>query len=130
MLIAQNSRAEKIVPRGESHTPPISIFGSEPVHDWCFYFQKASLARQNGDWDVVANLGDEAQSQGLHPNDPIEWMPFLQAYAILGDQQQVKVLSTRLNTQTLYQQQACASFNSLGSLTSDMQAYVDELFCK
>lgn len=64
--------------------PPESIFGSEPEHDWCYYYQKASLARQMGDWEKVTALGDEAEAKGLAPNNPQEWLPFIEAYAQSG----------------------------------------------
>jgi len=60
-------------------------------------------------------------------------MPFLQAYAILGDQKQVRGLSTRLNTESFYRQQACQNLNALArhgySLSLEMQNSVEKLFC-
>jgi hypothetical protein len=64
--------------------PPREIFGGEPTHDWCWFYQKASLARQQGDWERVVELGDQASASNLAPRDPIEWMPFLQGYVNLG----------------------------------------------
>jgi hypothetical protein len=64
--------------------PPLSIFGSEPLHDWCYYFQKAELARQFGKWERVVELGNEAIARKLHPNNKGEWMPFIEAYRKLG----------------------------------------------
>jgi len=29
----------------------------EPAHDWCFYYQKASLAAQDNNWQQVAGAG-------------------------------------------------------------------------
>ena len=40
--------------------PPIHLFGPEPEHDWCYYFEKADLARQAGDWEMVVSLGEKA----------------------------------------------------------------------
>jgi hypothetical protein len=129
----QNSKIENIDPRGESSVPPAYAFGSELPHEWCYYYQKADLARQMGDWKQVARLGDQAQKLGYHPNDQVEWMPFLQAYAFLGDQKQVKVVSTRINTEPFYKQQACMNLSAMATyrfpLPSNMQRYVNELFC-
>ena len=66
------------------------IFGSEPEHDWCYTYQKASLAKQVGDWETVVELGDEAEAQGIAPdsteaNSPQEWLPFIEGYARTGD---------------------------------------------
>jgi hypothetical protein len=61
--------------------PPTGIFGAEPERSWCYYFQKADLALQMGDWRGVAKLGDQAQKAGYSPNNPQEWIPFIQGYA-------------------------------------------------
>jgi hypothetical protein len=91
-------------------------------------------SRQQGDWDEIARLGDEAQDLGLHPNDRVEWMPFLQAYAFLSDEKQVKALSTRINTDPFYRQLACKNINAMNGygypLSTDIQQQVDELFCQ
>lgn len=130
----QNSKVENILVNGKAPTPPAYAFGSELPHGWCYYYQKGDLARQQGDWNAVARLGDEAQKLDLHPNDQIEWMPFLQAYAFLDNSKQVKGISTRINTEPSYRQQACRNFNSMSDfgypLSPEMQSYVDELFCK
>jgi hypothetical protein len=84
MLTAGNSDINRILVGESFHTPPSALFGKEPPHEWCYYFQKASLARQRGDWEEVARLGDEAMALSMHPVDRIEWVPFIEAYAYLG----------------------------------------------
>jgi hypothetical protein len=130
----QNSKIENIVPTGNVPVPPLYSFGSEPPHEWCYYYQKADLARQQNDWQTVAQVGDEVQKLGLHPNDQMEWMPFVQAYALLDDIQQVKALAKRISTEPYYQDQACQNLNALASygfaLSDEMQISVEELFCK
>ncbi|WP_322791578.1 hypothetical protein [Bellilinea sp.] len=64
--------------------PPAFIYGNEPAHGWCYYYQKADLARQQGNWQQAAALGDEAFSLKDYPNDPAERMPFIEAYAQVG----------------------------------------------
>lgn len=61
--------------------PPVDLFGKEPEHTWCYYFQKAELALQMGDWQKVAQLGDQAQKQGYSPGNSHEWLPFIEGYA-------------------------------------------------
>ena len=134
LLIASNSKLDKVIADGEQMVPLAVIFGDEPEHNWCYYYQKAALARQRGDWESVARFEAEAAELGLHPNDQIELMPFLQAYAFLGDQKQVKGLSTRINTQLFYKEQACTHLRAMANdgypLSADMQSYVSELFCE
>jgi hypothetical protein len=74
--------------------PPEAIFGPEPAHHWCYYYQKAELAHQLGDWDRVVSLGDAAEKLGYHPNNVQEWFPFIDAYARTGDWEQA-LLRTR-----------------------------------
>jgi hypothetical protein len=65
--------------------PPEVYFGQEPEHTWCYYFEKAELARQTGDWQKVAELGNQADSQHYKPNLPSEIFPFVEAYARTND---------------------------------------------
>ncbi|HUI88488.1 MAG TPA: hypothetical protein VLX61_07150 [Anaerolineales bacterium] len=57
------------------------LFGPEPLHNWCYFYEKADLARQEGDWEQVAHLGDEAFAASYRPDDPSEYLPFIEAYA-------------------------------------------------
>jgi hypothetical protein len=66
-------------------TLPASLFGSEPAHTWCYYFEKADLARQMGDWNKVAELGEEAAAQGSTAITPVEWLPFIEADTHTGN---------------------------------------------
>ena len=60
------------------------LFGAEPAHQWCYYFERADLARQQKDWQQVVALGDQAFSVGDYPNDPNERIPFIEGYAQAG----------------------------------------------
>jgi hypothetical protein len=62
-----------------------AVYGPEPAHTWCYYFEKADLARQMGKWDEVAELGDAAFKQDDHPNNPVERFVFIEGYAHVGD---------------------------------------------
>jgi hypothetical protein len=68
----------------QPHLPEV-IFGSEISHGWCYYYEKADLARQFKNWETVATLGDEAFSGSDYPNDPIERFPFIEGYAHVGN---------------------------------------------
>jgi hypothetical protein len=61
------------------------IYGPEPEHGWCYYFEKADLARQMGKWDEVVSLGDQALKLNDHPNNPLERFVFIEGYAHTGD---------------------------------------------
>jgi hypothetical protein len=65
--------------------PPRNIFGDEPVRTWCFYFQKADLARQYEDWPEVTKLWDEAQQNGFLPGNGAEYIVFIEGFANTND---------------------------------------------
>jgi hypothetical protein len=75
--------------------PPLEIFGPDPEHDWCYYFEKAELARQNRDWMKVAELGDKARALNnrLYEVNAPELLPFIEGYAHLGEWDQAYELT-------------------------------------
>jgi len=78
------SHVDRIIPTGTSPVLPTVIFGPEPAHDWCYYYQKASLARQGGDWEEIGRLYDEVLKLGLETDDKSEVIPFFEALVNLG----------------------------------------------
>jgi hypothetical protein len=62
-----------------------SFMGPEPVHDWCYYYEKGELAEQQEQWDKVLELGIEAESLGLSPTVMVEMRPFLFAALLSND---------------------------------------------
>jgi hypothetical protein len=67
-----------------SASPSVEVFGKEPAHTWCYYYQKADLARQQGDWQQVVKLAEQAEAQDLKPANPHERLPLIEAYANTG----------------------------------------------
>ena len=76
--------------------PPEIIFGQEPPHIWCYYYQKMSLAQQRHDWDQVIALGEEAMSANLEPQDRVEWMPLIEGYAYSGELEKAENIIMKL----------------------------------
>jgi hypothetical protein len=66
-----------------AHMPEIYL--PEPAHGWCYYFERADLARQVGDWEQVADLADRALKLDDYPNDPLERFVFVEGYAHAGE---------------------------------------------
>jgi hypothetical protein len=77
------SNPERILESPASVMP--SVYGPEPAHGWCYYFEKADLARQFEDWETVTRLGDEAFKLNDYPNNPVERFVFIEGYAHVGD---------------------------------------------
>jgi hypothetical protein len=79
---------------GNAAIMPESLFVSEPQRGWCFYFEKAELARQFGDWEEVVKLGDKAfKLENDSPNDPVERFVFIEGYANVGEWERAVELS-------------------------------------
>ena len=132
-LLGGFSRVDAVVSSGPAPALSVQLFGREPARGWCYYFEQASLAAQDGDWEQVAAIQREIAERGLHPNDQVEWMPFLLAQAQLGDLQAVKEIATRINTEKLYRQQACRNLTAMPergfALSPESQIQAAELFC-
>jgi hypothetical protein len=92
-LSASYSDIDRIVPNSPYPAMPAHIFGAEPERSWCYYYQRAALARQKGDWAEVVRLGNEAQDLGYAAADPSEWMVFLEANQIMGRTNQTRWMS-------------------------------------
>lgn len=65
--------------------PASPMFFPEPERGWCYYFAKAELANQVMDYQTSANLGSEAIASGFKPENPDEWMIFIEAFAMNGE---------------------------------------------
>jgi len=63
----------------------LPFYGTEPAHDFCYYFEKAELARQNKDWGTVVEMSNKALSLNDHPYEPAEQFVFIEGYANTGD---------------------------------------------
>ena len=77
---------------GKTATPP-TVYGSEPPRGWCYYFERADLARQMKDWEEVVRIAGIAFELDDHPNDPVERFVFIEGYAHAGDWARAQELS-------------------------------------
>ena len=90
LLAAPYSRLDRIIPDVPGFSPPTGLFGPEPEHTWCYFYQKIHLALQQGDWEQAAQLADEALSKDYKPLETSEWMPLLEAYANTGREKETR----------------------------------------
>ena len=89
------SRVDRIIPTGKAPIPPPQIFGTEPTRGWCYYYQKASLARQIGDWKEIVKLYNQANALNLDAVDKSEYFPFVEAFVNLGQTKEARALYVR-----------------------------------
>ncbi|MGW8251273.1 MAG: hypothetical protein ACWGO1_11575, partial [Anaerolineales bacterium] len=83
---ARISNLAQIVP--DADTParlPAALFRYLPPEgEWCYYYEKAELARQEGDWQEISRLADEALSGDVKIDSSLELLPFIEGYARTG----------------------------------------------
>ncbi len=60
---------------------PMDIFGPEPEHGWCYYYQKAELARDFDDWQAVRDLWEQVKEKNLEANYGPDYAPFIESLA-------------------------------------------------
>jgi hypothetical protein len=129
ILRSNNSEIEHVLTDEAPHTPPEIVFGPEPAHEWCYYYEKADLARQRGDWEEVLRLGAQALEKGFAPQDKIEWIPFLQAYAVAGDMVHLTEMASVIAVEPYISQQACQQIGSIQGLSAPVIEVVESLYC-
>jgi len=133
MLVAPFSQIDNVQTDGAFHTPPQAIFGAEPPHDWCYYYQKAALARQQGDWEAIHELYQETLKLRLYPNDSVEWMPFLQAYTVLGDLDKLRTLKKIIIADPYLTAGTCQVLTGMFSdydVDPEVQTFIHNSFCE
>jgi hypothetical protein len=59
-------------------SPPEIIFGPEPEHTWCYFYQQAEIARSQENWEAIREIGDQVQNLDFSPNNKLEWVPFIE----------------------------------------------------
>ncbi|MEB2334717.1 MAG: hypothetical protein OZ914_10465 [Anaerolineaceae bacterium] len=129
-VIGPFSELEHILVDETPHAPPQLVFGPEPARGWCYFYQSADLARQRGDWESIIRLGNEAQAMGFAPSDLIEWMPFLQAYAITGDTDSLIARAPAISAQPYIALQVCQNMGGgLPSLSDAVVEVIDSHYC-
>jgi hypothetical protein len=103
------------------------VIGSEPVRGWCYYFEKADLARQQQDWQLVASLGQEAEKAGLNPSDETEWLPFLEGYAQLGNLDQASELTELIRKKEGAEKILCETWKRILNVSQFPESILPEM---
>ena len=127
--IGPYSEIEHVLVDEPPHTPPEVVFGPEPAHGWCYYYQQADLARQAGDWARVLEIEAQAVALGLSPTDPVEWLPFLGAHAQTGNVDRLKELAPLIHADSYLAQQTCNILGSIPGLSTEVSTTVHSIYC-
>lgn len=110
--IAPFSKISRIITDQPPPQIPNDIFGDEPEHSWCYYFQKASLALQMRDYKEVVRLGYEVKKSGLKPSDWYEWLPFIEGYTYMGEYDEAKKLIPIIRELPYVKYQTCRNLEN------------------
>jgi hypothetical protein len=133
VMVAPYSKLNAVSTDGGIPSVPENILGSEPERGWCFYYQQADLARQRSDWDAVTALLDEALDKGYYPNDPLEWIPFMQAYAVQGDVDEIREMTKLIVLDRYLRLQVCNNMKYLAeneSLSAEVNEFITKKICE
>jgi hypothetical protein len=111
------SHPDQIIVGGEGRSLPVDLFGPELPHGWCYYFQKADLAGQTGDWQAVLADYRQAEGSGLAPKNGTEYIPVIKALAYTGSWDEARTLTQKgLELTGSARGYFCTLWKSLGSL--------------
>ncbi len=110
-LIAPVSRPEMIQLDALDISVPTNLFGVQPEHGWCYYYQRISLERQRKNWIAAASLADEALALGLAPTDESEWVPLYESYFRTGNMERANELGGFLRATPEFIDPYCAQFS-------------------
>jgi hypothetical protein len=77
---------------------------NENRETWCYFYEKADLARQLEDWKTIVGLWEQAQKAGHRPDNGFEYLPFIEGYARLGNWENAFLLTKNANkiTEAMY----------------------------
>jgi hypothetical protein len=77
-----------------------AVFGKEQKLTWCYFYEKADLARQFEDWQEASNLYKQSQALSLAPSHGAEYAPFIVSAANLGNWDQADQLTRTADEMT------------------------------
>lgn len=63
---------------------PMKLFGPEPSHTWCYYYQLAERSRSYENWEEIIPLWETATQEGYQATFGPEYLPFIEAFVRLN----------------------------------------------
>lgn len=78
------SALDRIRTSADASSPFLQAIGLRYPDDWCTYYQKADLARQNKNYQAVAQAWTDARKNDFSPGAYFEYFVFLDGFTQLG----------------------------------------------
>ena len=117
---AQNSRDDLI--SDVVLQTDVNFISGGSQNSWCYYYEKAALAADLGQWEQIVELGNTAFNLDDHPNDAAERFPFIEGYARTGDWENALQLSRdTAQISKLYHPMLCQLWQILDAETKASQ---------
>lgn len=102
----------------DSRPIPTQIFGQGEGKNWCYYYEKADLARQLEDWKTVVSLWKEAAGKGFSPGNGVEYLPFIEGFAHNEDWKTAEDMTYRAKEGThFFSRRLCAAWSAIQAET-------------
>ena len=133
IVLAKYSDPSSIILSSQHADPPTNIFGPEPPHTWCYYYERAALASQSGDWQTALNIVLEARQKGYKPLNRTEWLPFLQALVATRQIDKLKPYVSIMVEGAFLKPETCTILTNTAYQTqpadADLRAFIQNNFC-
>jgi hypothetical protein len=95
---------------------------------WCYTYQKADLARQEGNWSEVVRLWEITPDLGGSPKNPTELLPFIEGYARFGEYQKaLDLMLTAFNADIFTQLPLCDLWLRVGLDSQEVYEQVNQI---
>jgi hypothetical protein len=111
---------DQIIPDPQTEREPPAVLGDEPTKGWCYFYQKAELARQSMNWEEVVRLAEEAEKQGYQANNGYEYLPFVEAYVQSGDYEKAFNVSKKVQNSADYTNAICDIWSKIEQEALDL----------
>jgi hypothetical protein len=125
----RSSKVDQIVVDTPPSQPPAHIFGAEPEHEWCYFFQKASFEAQRGEWGNIAQLADQALDAGFKPIDRSEWLPFLKGLVMVDRNEDAEEMALWIRDIPAIRHRQCDYLSDTALPDPARQSYLREILC-
>ncbi|MDO9088223.1 MAG: hypothetical protein Q7U53_18595 [Anaerolineaceae bacterium] len=133
-IVAKFSDISRIVTDGSAPDLPKNIFGEEPSHGWCYYFQKASLARQQGKWQEIVNIYDTVVAAGHKPVDDSEYFVFVEGLVNSGQSEKaMQIVQNQIGRNDALRYSLCRTLQSATDYPSGFEyekKTITDLICQ
>ena len=98
------------------------FFGQEDQNNWCYFFQKAELARQYESWEEIIKLYEIAEDHGLKSRNSSEYLVFIEAFIQSGNLLEAhKIIQEKLIVEGIPVDGTCYTLSRIMASVEDVE---------